>query len=427
MIYEALFSAVCNLFNLYICSRSLRLFLKPGHASAFLRFTVYGLTWFLNWIAFYVLKNFWLTTATMIIGLLTAAILFYENRFVPSLFSTVMTVALGRITEDIIWRIMHEFPGIQYEEALGSIFSSLLFMLIILTVERLKSFRTDAHFKNMVYFNLLFITLGSAVISEILVNGRYPGRNMCLVGLSLICLIDIGTFYIYEKIYTAGNERIKNIVLEKQVKMFARQMEIYKTSRKDLVELQHDLKNHIGILQSYLSGGKIEKALFYLEQLEKRSAAPGQYIKSGNDTVDSILNYMLHRAEALHCETTVDIVVPRDSFMNDFDLNIILSNLLDNALEALERESERFLNIKMIYDKNVLSIHISNSFHGKIRTRFGRIQSNKKDEEQHGIGLSHVRRIVQSYGGDLHYSAIDGRFTVEIILYPVAAPSPAKQ
>ena len=71
---------------------------------------------------------------------------------------------------------------------------------------------------------------------------------------------------------------------------------------------------------------------------------------------------MLHRAEALHCKTTVNILVPRDSFMNDFDLNIILSNLLDNALEALEKESERFLDIKMIYDKNVLSIHISNSF-----------------------------------------------------------------
>ena len=49
---------------------------------------------------------------------------------------------------------------------------------------------------------------------------------------------------------------------------------------------------------------------------------------------------MLHRAETLD-----RVLVPRDSFMNDFDLNIILSNLLDNALEALERESERFLNI----------------------------------------------------------------------------------
>ena len=159
-------------------------------------------------------------------------------------------------------------------------------------------------------------------------------------------------------------------------------------------------------------------------------AAPqllGQHLlKSGNDTVDSILNYMLHRAEALHCKTTVNILVPRDSFMNDFDLNIILSNLLDNALEALEKESERFLDIKMIYDKNVLSIHISNSFHGKIKTRLGRIQSSKKDKTLHGMGLSHVHRVVQSYGGDLHYSALDGRFTVEIILYPVTAPSLAK-
>ena len=112
--------------------------------------------------------------------------------------------------------------------------------------------------------------------------------------------------------------------------------------------------------------------------------------------------------------------------MNDFDLNIILSNLLDNALEALEKESERFLDIKMIYDKNVLSIHISNSFHGKIKTRLGRIQSSKKDKTLHGMGLSHVHRVVQSYEGDLHYSALDGRFTVEIILYPVTAPSLAK-
>ena len=70
--------------------------------------------------------------------------------------------------------------------------------------------------------------------------------------------------------------------------------------------------------------------------MKSSTAADKKLIDSGNDLIDSMLNYKLARLHD-NIEQKYDIVVPKDLSFTEFDLNVIIGNLADNALEALEQ------------------------------------------------------------------------------------------
>ena len=56
---------------------------------------------------------------------------------------------------------------------------------------------------------------------------------------------------------------------------------------------------------------------------------------SGNERIDSILNYYIEKAKNTDIHVSWKIQIPEQIEISTFDTNVILSNLLDNALNAL--------------------------------------------------------------------------------------------
>ena len=102
------------------------------------------------------------------------------------------------------------------------------------------------------------------------------------------------------------------------------------------------------------------------------------------------------------------------------DLCIVLGNLLDNAIEAtekLEDEEEKQIFIKLIYQKKRLLIEIRNPYRGSLKKgRSGDYLSGKNDQENHGIGLKSVRKVVEKYDGTLDIHTENQQFQITIIL-----------
>ena len=94
--------------------------------------------------------------------------------------------------------------------------------------------------------------------------------------------------------------------------------------------------------------------------------------------------------------------------------------MLDNAIEAtekLEDEEEKQIFIKLIYQKKRLFIEIRNPYRGSLKKgRSGDYLSGKKDQENHGIGLKSVRKVVEKYDGTLDIHTENQQFQITIIL-----------
>ena len=78
-----------------------------------------------------------------------------------------------------------------------------------------------------------------------------------------------------------------------------------------------------------------------------------------------------------------------------------LKKLLDNAIEATEKlEVEKDIFVNLLYQKEKLLIKIRNPYAGDLKKdRAGNYISEKKDCENHGIGLKSVRKVVEKYEG----------------------------
>ena len=104
--------------------------------------------------------------------------------------------------------------------------------------------------------------------------------------------------------------------------------------------------------------------------------------------------------------------------IEDDDLVVVIGNLLDNAMEAVrELKENKYIQVKIKYDRECLVVKIVNSFDGKIMIKRGKIQTRKENREFHGIGLQSVKNVVDKYQGDLQYEYKDNRFSVVVLIY----------
>ena len=134
--------------------------------------------------------------------------------------------------------------------------------------------------------------------------------------------------------------------------------------------------------------------------------------------VDSVLNYMLQKAKKMQLNTIVKVAIPED-MKHSFDLNIIIGNLFQNAIDAAVETEEKFLSVELSLKSGILVLEIENSFlPEKIRKdKYGNFLTTKKDLESHGIGLKSVKQMVEKYHGDMDINIKETYFCVKSVSY----------
>ena len=264
----------------------------------------------------------------------------------------------------------------------------------------------------MYYVTLLFVPLGSIFIAYFAAKGL---NAVSLITAVILLLINIDIFYLYDNVIDLFSERCEREVMESQNKAIQNQLEVVQQSQLRIRCLKHDMDNHLLRLKDLIEKEKYAEALEYLETVKSSTAADKKLIDSGNDLIDSMLNYKLARLHD-NIEQKYDIVVPKDLSFTEFDLNVIIGNLADNALEALEQlpaDEPKKLEISIRYKQGYLKVYFGNTFDG-IMPEDG---SRKRDHENHGLGLKSVERIVHKYGGDMRAKVSDNWYEISLIMY----------
>ena len=102
---------------------------------------------------------------------------------------------------------------------------------------------------------------------------------------------------------------------------------------------------------------------------------------------------------------------------DEMDIAILMSNLLDNAIEAAVLCDNPFVNMKITRKETYLHIMISNSCKSEPDKEAGKLLTTKKDKTLHGYGISNVKDIVERYNGFYNYELEKGKFTTDILLH----------
>ena len=263
---------------------------------------------------------------------------------------------------------------------------------------------------------LLVIPAMSVLVLSVLMLEESP--KLFAVWISgCMLMINISVFYLYNILIENYINLRDNDLYKQQTYAYQNQLEVIMESGNRVRALRHDMKNHILALQALVQRKEAEEMNRYLESMKDFMTNPEEYVKTGSDSVDSLLNYKIQKAHEVLNVVETKISIPQQLRLRSFDLNVLLGNLLDNAIDASMQTEEKKLNITIKLDKGVLFLYICNSCQRIADGRSGFLETTKEDKTNHGIGLKNVRQIVEKYHGDLAFQYENNFMETDVMMY----------
>lgn len=206
---------------------------------------------------------------------------------------------------------------------------------------------------------------------------------------------------------------------EKYMTAQAKHFEQTRFADTEMRMLRHDMKNHIAVMNGLYESGKTTELGEYLKEFSGRFSETQAVNITGNEIADAIISEKRAVAETSGTKLVCDGSL-KGLAINAVILCTVLSNLLDNAIEATEQtDNERIITLTAKRTGNFYFISISNPCRGYVDVSADMI-TTKPDREHHGLGLKSVRNTLEKCGGTLELSckkAGEGYvFTAEVIL-----------
>lgn len=261
------------------------------------------------------------------------------------------------------------------------LFSTPIITLAIYCILPLKK----VYAEDAVFYNLLFISLAVLnVINFILIK-----NNQAFVAM-----------------------KFANTQMEQQIRFQKEKYEQLSQSYRNNRRLIHDVKKHYYSIQEYIHRNNLQGLLEYthsaIDDLEST------YVKynTGNLVIDSLLTNYDTVYEANHIHFSVHLNVDCGQIpIKDYDLCIVLGNLLDNALQANDK-------IKILEREVLIEIETTENSKFRIHSENPLPEHDfdvQKNVLHHGYGLENMKKVVSENHGFVTIHASE-RFVVDLLL-----------
>ncbi len=205
-------------------------------------------------------------------------------------------------------------------------------------------------------------------------------------------------------------------IVELQTEQSRRHLDEVRSIHKEMRGYKHDFHHHLQTLRGQLETGEYGRALSYIDELDEKLTHVDTMLRTGNVALDAILSGKITRARELGIDITVKANVQDNLTISDVELSILMGNLLDNAVEACVKSTDRppFLRVYIAMKGKMLYFSLMNSAGGK-RRKLGKLFGSEKDG-LHGFGLRRACDIIEQHGGWYKFNSEEGAFTSEFLV-----------
>lgn len=293
----------------------------------------------------------------------------------------------------------------------------LAFLLILSILKRMNVVRVYFTELTVLEYLLLFITCMTYGVLEVRIfrlSVTTDMMKMCVLGFALILVVVMHVIMVREQ-NTSMNTMIGN--LKEPMKQITESYIEMNEKNTELRRFRHDTKNLLLALGSLIKEGKYEQATEYIDKMQvTMETTKVKAFDTGNFIADALLESKSKTAMQYGIKMTIEGNIPANK-IEDVNLVILISNLLDNAIEAAKQvDGERKIEMQSILKKNIWILLVKNSCVKDVVIRDNRIETTKDNKEAHGFGLSNIERVTQKYSGKLQLSCENQVFTARATL-----------
>lgn len=373
-----------NSIRVYAISVFINIFLGKSRLSLLLNRLTYVFYFLISTIGWLYGQS---TTLNLILNTLPILLitLQYYSSWSKKIFSVISSCAVGMFID---WMGFAVFGNTEIIES--GFIQAIIFLILCSLFRYYYKNQEDYSFKSRYSWLLILIAVGTALIGVLTVNE--DSSYDYLIALILL-FINFLNFYIYNLEQESFKAQHKLKLIETSNYAYQNQIKIMNESQQKIRFLRHDFYRHINKLKNLSEENDVQSIKQYLNEMEDTVVVKKEYSKTGNDDVDSLLNYELSLADEFGAEIIYDVNLPEKLNISSFDITIILGNLMDNAIEALRNSEKKLLKVNIQFNKGIIRIDIENSYDPKYK--------KKHDGREHGIGLLSVENTLQKYHGKL--------------------------
>lgn len=251
-----------------------------------------------------------------------------------------------------------------------------------------------------IYSDLLYS--GSEVVAELLPTA---------VGLLYMAY----TTAYYRQLQRQTQTELQNSLIAGQLKQAEGEMTALRQAEAQAAAYQHDMRHHLTAIDGFLAAGKPQQAEAYIKQVRSdiETITPKRFCE--NELVNLLCSSFSTKADRMGVRLTLEAALPAQVSISDTELCALLSNGLENALNAVEalKENRRWVEFFCGVRAGKLLIEIKNPYGGQIAFQNGLPTSGRPG---HGHGCRSIQTIAQTRRGLCEFKADNGVFTLRVAL-----------
>lgn len=297
--------------------------------------------------------------------------------------------------------------------------SMLVLLLIIIKKADTKSVNIILKMIPARVFILLLLTVIYLGLLVSLVNFN-TDNNLLKETLLMVLIITLALFLAYiitllfMNVIAKQHFTTTSQMMEKQVEL---QINHYKELEKmdaEMRRFRHDYTNHLRSVLSLIQMKEYSDAEEYIEKIQNKAYTSGAVLYyTGNKLADAIL---ADKSAALdeHCKIDYSGIMPAS--IENVDLCIILSNALDNAIEACrELDSPCTIYLTAGEQQGYFVMSLRNPT-ARTDSFYDIPTTTKPEKEQHGMGLYNIESTVKKHEGQMKIKCENGMFELMLTM-----------
>lgn len=332
-------------------------------------------------------------------------ILFYSimlDIFNASLeFATIFIISI--LTKTDTTSYLNQINMLILELAISKI---LYFLVCNILAHFVKKDKSNFKFPIGLYFYPLTVIGGLIIFWDICSKSNISNKQqIALSVLSAVLFASIITLFIsYQRSIENGNNLM---LMQNELERANTDNNYYNILEKQNEELMiyaHDAKKHLSAIQELNNNPEIDK---YIVEMTNRLKAHSNTCHSGNHTLDVIINKYDTECKIKNIDFSFDFKLANLKMVDDYDLVTVISNLLDNALEASVKSDKRYIKVKTNKVNTYDSLIVTNSCDIPPDADNHELRTTKKDKKVHGLGIKSVLKTLKKYDGDLEWEYND--------------------
>ena len=179
---------------------------------------------------------------------------------------------------------------------------------------------------------------------------------------------------------------------------------------EDVAKVRHEMTNHITTIKALARAGHMDELDKYIKNVDENIRSVTMLFSTGNPVTDVVLNDKARRAKKSDVNFQISFTFDKEWGISEFDLSVLISNLLDNAIRAASGvDGRKYVSFRTKEREHIIIFICENSYKDEAGEK-------RQNELWHGLGLKIIEEIADRYDGAMRIEKGEDVSTATVML-----------